>query len=120
MGRRVAPGLAQKKDRWSSRDGARAFILASRTYLKYDPRVFEQTMRYDLQDLQDGAVGLMTPKPQDVALFMKPSPPLEGFPEVEVYASRTEDSNSKPGFYDAMCARVEAAMPSIQSQVFYI
>jgi hypothetical protein len=49
VGQGVAPGLANRKNRWSSRDEARAFFLKSREYRKYDPRVFEQVMLYDFE-----------------------------------------------------------------------
>ena len=120
VGLRIAPALAGRKDRWSSRDDARTLFLKSREYRKYDPRVFEKMMLYDLQSLQDGTVGLVTPKRQDVAMFVRPSPPLEGFPESEEYATRTEESNSRPGFYNAMGAHVKAAMPGIHCLVHYL
>ena len=66
-------------------------------------------MRYDLQDLPDGAVGLVTPILQDVAMSARPSPPLDGFPESEDYATRTTDSESRPGFYNTMGAHPESS-----------
>lgn len=53
----VTPGLAKTEDRRSNREEAKDFFLYSREHHKYDSIVFEQMTRYDLQDLQGGAVG---------------------------------------------------------------
>lgn len=120
-GRGLGKGLALRRSRWRNRKEAEDWHRSRKLYQTYSPKVLDQILKYDLQELPDGTVELITPAAQVMPMFMKPSPPLEGFPEAEEYATRVlPSSDHEVGFYHAMGGIVKQAMPAIHCPVLYL
>lgn len=144
---RLAPEVlsARRKDRWASRDEARKHLLKSPYYAAFDSRVFEKVMKYQLRDnvlrtedlssslavaaASDAAkfpsttathVPLTTPKTMETDTWLRPSPPLPGFPKGPDYATRTPESNFVAGFYRGEAAQFHASVPHIYPTTLYV
>ena len=97
----VAASIARRKRYFGNRTALMDSVNRLDMWKAYDPRVLHQILCYDYRDLEDGRVELITPPLQTLSYFLRPSPPLSGFPENEDYTMRTEEGNWPPGFYNA-------------------
>lgn len=86
----------------------------------YDPRVLQQILANDYRELPDGRVELITPPVQTLSYFLRPSPPLKGYPENEDYNTRAEEANWPPGFYSAQGAVGKKALTSLECPMLFM
>jgi hypothetical protein len=120
-GREVGKSLALRRSRWSSREEAERWHRAHKQFQQFPPRVLDQILRYELHDLEDGTVELVTPAAQVLPIFMRPSPPVDGFPEGEEYTTRVLPVSDFPaGFYAGMGEKVKQTMPGIHCKTLYL
>ncbi|KAI4236495.1 MAG: hypothetical protein LQ352_007999 [Teloschistes flavicans] len=105
---RTAHRLVNRQDTWPSREAAKKHLLANPYYGRFDSRVFERVMRYDLRDVPAKserkdelcpAVTLTTPKTLETCLMLRPDPPLSGLPETPDYRTKTAKDPIVPGFF---------------------
>lgn len=116
-------GVARKKDRWPSREAARTAFAKSSYYGQFDARVFEKALQYDvvqLPDAEGGGFTLATPKSQEVAIMMRPDPPLPGYPVGEDYQTKQEESRILKGFYRSEVSIVKEAIRSISCKTLLV
>ncbi|QPG94403.1 hypothetical protein C2857_005923 [Epichloe festucae Fl1] len=74
----LAAASARRRDAWPSRQMAAESFRKSPLYQSWDPRVFDQWIRYGLRNTSadpDGEVTLATTKHQEVFTFLRPSWP---------------------------------------------
>ncbi|KIW69814.1 hypothetical protein PV04_02141 [Phialophora macrospora] len=116
----AAPSLARRKRYYANRGALTESVARARMWKAYDPRVLQQILRYDYRDLEDGRVELITPPVQTVSYFLRPSPPLSGFPENEDYATREEDANWPPGFYAAQGNIGKKALATLSCPLLFL
>lgn len=107
--------MAKRKDRWASRAEARESLLRSDYYRRFDLRVFEQVVKYDLVDVEgkDGGVELTTPKAMELATMMMEIP----YGKAE---EMVDDERVIPGFYRPETSLIKARLRDIASPVLYI
>ena len=116
-------GLAGRRDRWPSREAARKAFGKSPYYGRFDPRVFEKVLQYDLVDIPDaegGGVTFTTPKSQELALYIRPDPPLPGYPTGEEYTTRLVESQMVNGFYRAEGSKIKEFMMGIHCKTLLV
>lgn len=119
--REVGKSLALRRSRWPNRQEAERWLRAHKQYQQFPPRVLDQILKYELHDTDDGTCELLTPAAQVLPIFMRPSPPLDGFPEGEEYASRfLPVSDFVEGFYAGIGERVKQSMPGIHCKTLYM
>lgn len=114
--------LHQLRDSWESKSEARKYLAKSPYYGTFDPRVFERMIETELwqPDPTSERVELVTPKLQQLVLYMKADPPYKGIAPTEDYATRTQKSILPGGFYRPECDKVKALMPSIHCKTLYL
>lgn len=116
-------GLAGRRDRWPSREAARKAFGKSPYYRRFDSRVFEKVLQYDFVDIPDaegGGVTFTTPKSQELALYVRPDPPLPGYPTGEEYMTRLVESQMVNGFYRAEGSKIKEFMRGIHSKTLLV
>jgi pimeloyl-ACP methyl ester carboxylesterase len=116
----AAPSIAKRKRHFPTRAALVEAMNRSKMWKVYDPRVVQQMIAHDYRELPDGRMELITPPVQTVSFFLRPSPPVEGFPENEDYSTRTEESNWPPGFYSAQGPVGKAALARITCPILFL
>jgi hypothetical protein len=116
----AATSLVRRKRYFSSREALAESINRLKMWKAYDPRVLHQILTHDYRDLEDGRVELITPPVQTVSFFLRPAPPVEGFPENEDFATRTEEANWPPGFYSAQNAAGKKALATLNCPLLFL
>ena len=116
----VAPSFARMKRYFPSRTALRQTVDRAIMWKAYDPRVVEQILKYGYRDLEDGRVEQITPPMQTLSYFLRPSPPLTGYPENEDYATRPEDANWPVGFYGAQGAAGKKALAALTCPLLFL
>ena len=131
---RYFPGIlsARRKDTWPSREAAREHLIKTPYYRAFDRRVFERVMEYDLRDVNpepsnasslvktSSPVTLTTPRATETFTWMRPDPPLRGFPESPDYASRSKDSFVVEGFYRPEADEIYGNLPHIYPSTLFV
>ena len=129
---RRTPWMMQRADWWPSREAAREALLKLKYYQRFDPRVFQRVMEYDVRDVTpddppfDGLEGgpssriglgvtLTTPKAQEVYTMMLDHCELPGH-----CREATEAFSSIPGFYRPEVISVEKLLPHVYPPVLYV
>lgn len=119
-GEKAAPSLGKRARYFASR----AALLESADRVKlwraYDPRVLHQILKYDYHELEDGRMELITPPALTLSFFLRPSPPLKGYPENEDHPARTEDANWPPGFYSAQGEFGKKALSTLTCSLLFL
>lgn len=109
-------GLVRQRDKWPSLEAAWNAFAKSRYYGRFDPRVLEKVLQYDLIEnpkAQGGGVTFTLPKSQQVAVMVRTDPPLPGYPVAEDYQTRQEESRTINGFYRPEGSRIKECMKAI-------
>jgi pimeloyl-ACP methyl ester carboxylesterase len=108
--------LARRRHKWQSREAARKELATSPIYVRFDPRVFDKVIQYDLTDIpksEGGGVTFTTPKSQEVAVYARPDPPLPDYPTGEEYETRLQESLMVNGFYRSEVSKVKELIGAI-------
>ena len=110
--------LAGRRSHWPSRDAARQFYGKNKMLASWDKRAVALLLEHDLVDLPDGSVKLKTPNVLLTQFVVRPSPPLEGYPEDEDYRTRNVQETEWPqGFYNASPARLKEYLGSVNCPI---
>jgi pimeloyl-ACP methyl ester carboxylesterase len=116
-------GIVRKRDRWPSREAAREAFAKNAYYGRFDARVFEKVIQYDLTDVPEaegGGVTLTVPKCQEAAVMARPDPPLPGYPMGEEYETRQAESRLIKGFYRSEVSKSKEAMMGIHCKTLVV
>jgi pimeloyl-ACP methyl ester carboxylesterase len=116
----AAAGIAKRKRYFSSRKALVESVQRLPMWKAYDPRVLNQILKFDYQDLEDGRVELVTPPYQAFQFFQRPSPALPGYPEAEEYNDRREDANFPPGWYQEMGWHAKQALTGLHCRMLFL
>ncbi|MCJ1411072.1 hypothetical protein MMC19_005160 [Ptychographa xylographoides] len=117
---------AKRRDQWPSREVARKLLKKSPFYGSYEARAFERVVAFELRDLPrdthtgDIPVTLSTPRAMEVLSFLRPDPPLEGFPENPEFAQRTDRNATIPGFYRPEGPHSYDSLPQLYPSTFFV
>jgi hypothetical protein len=109
-------GLARRRHKWQSREAARKDLAKSPNYARFDPRVFERVIQYDLVEIPESegsGATFTTPKSQEVAVYVRPDPPLPGYPTGEEYQTRLDESLMVNGFYRSEVSKVKQLIGAV-------
>ena len=122
--------VAKRREKWPSREAARTSLAKSPYYGAFDSRVSDNVIEYELRNappdpLVDAErslhpVILTVPKTMESYTWMRPDPPLTGFPEGPDYSTRSADSEVVRGFYRGEAAQVYKSLPHLYPAVLYI
>ena len=122
----MAVRSAKRRDTWTSREAARNSLRRTAVYGRYDPRAFERMIEFDLRDLpktptsSEPSVTLTTPKQMEVYTYLRPDPPLPGYPESPDYATENGESFIANGFYRPELPLLNHALPSVYPSTLYV
>ncbi|MCJ1418182.1 hypothetical protein MMC32_004528 [Xylographa parallela] len=117
---------AKRRDTWTSREAARKSLRRTAVYGRYDPRAFERMIEFELRDIpksstsSEPSVTLTTPKQMEVCTFLRPDPPLAGYPESPDYATEDGDSFIANGFYRPELPLLNHGLPSVYPSTLYV
>ena len=128
--------MMQRADWWPSREAAREAFLKLKYYRRFDPRVFERVMKYDLRDVEPNdppfdkleadssvctglGVTLTTPKAQEVYTMMLDHPDLPGYASVSPAVTK-DTIKMMPHFYRPELVSIPRMLASIYPPVLYI
>jgi pimeloyl-ACP methyl ester carboxylesterase len=129
------PGVraSKRRDSWSSKEAARADFVQSRYYGRFDPRVLDRVVEYELCTSRtqssnsypsassiNGPVMLTTPKTMEVYMWMRPNPPIPGFSYSQLNNTPISASQFVPGFTTPEGPATWATLPHIYSPVLFI
>ncbi|KAK4565662.1 hypothetical protein LTR86_003510 [Recurvomyces mirabilis] len=129
---RYYPGVlaAKRKDVWPSREAAAEALAKSMLYRHYDPRVLERVLKYEIRevDSNDGIhasvppdrVTLTTPKALTVAQWLRPSPPLPGFPTDPEDTVVEDMKTTIPGFSRPEAWWLWRSLPHVSPPVLFV
>lgn len=116
----AAPSLGKRRRYFPSRAAFLESVDRVKMWKAYDPRVLHQILKYDYHELEDGRVELITPPALTVSYFLRPSPPLKGYPENEDHPTRAEDAKWPPGFYSAQGAFGKKALSTLTCSLLFL
>ena len=122
---RTASAMANRKDHWPSREAARDHLLSNPYYSAFDPRVFEQVVKYDLRDIPSDdhsspAVTLTTPKTMELYTILRADPPLSNFPQAPDHKTKTARDIIVPGFYRGERSQYLESLQYLLPPVLYV
>lgn len=117
--------FVDRKDTWPSREVARKHLLSNPYYSSFDPRVFEQVMKYDLRDVPSEknchpTVILTTPKTMEVYTILRANPPISGFPAAPDHRTATVRDVVIPGFYRGERSLHLKSLPHLLPPILYV
>ena len=116
----TAPAMARRKRYFANRAALLESINRVEMWKAYEPRVLQQILKHDYRDLEDGRVELITPPVQTLSYFLRPSPPLKGYPENEDFATRTKEAEWPRGFYSAQGAVGKKTLATLTCPVLFL
>lgn len=115
--------MMKRRDFWPTRDEARRSFSANPFFKRFDPKVFEKVIQYDLRDCptpeHPRGVTLTTPKSLELASILLPDPPFDGFSPGPEYVPGGNNILI-PGFYRGEVEFIVRALPSIYSPTLYV
>ena len=128
---RFYPGLVamRRRDFWPTREEAAKKLCKSQFYKNYDPRAFDNVVRYELRDVgpsdstsgpSEGGVALVTPKAIEMSMWIVPDPPLAGFKRRKDLDYPAEHTTVMPGIRRPEAYRLQEALNKLFCPVLYV
>ena len=126
---RFYPGLVamRRRDFWPTREEAAKQLRETRAYKNYDPRAFDNVVRYELRDVEPSdspnvlcGVTLVTPKALEMSMWIVPDPPLPGFKRRNDLDYPAEHTTSMPGIRRPEAYRLKEALTKLACPVLYL
>lgn len=128
---RYYPGLVamRRRDFWPTREEAAKELRKTRYYKNYDPRAFDNVVRYELRDVDpsgstnapsEGGVALVTPKAMEMSMWVVPDPPLPGFKRRNDLDYPAEHTTVLPGIRRPEAYRLFEALTKLFCPILYV